>query len=209
MSAPFRVSRRVDFCDTDMAGIIHFSNFFRYMEFAEVAFLRLARSVGGDDVGRGTSRLSARVGDLRFLASGSLRRSGRDRRAGRARWPQVGDVFVRFQHEGQAGGQGTNQRRVLPNAPGVHGIESIDIPEDLSRSARRGVGEWVAAEVCGRFLTLLPLLTGSLLRFSLLHAFSCCRRGVKIYPPPALEVDPQPLPIERLRRFRPAFAGGV
>ncbi len=40
MSAPFRVSRRVDFCDTDMAGIIHFSNFFRYMEFAEVAFLR-------------------------------------------------------------------------------------------------------------------------------------------------------------------------
>ena len=40
MSKPFRVSRRVEFCDTDMAGIIHFSNFFRYMEFAEVAFLR-------------------------------------------------------------------------------------------------------------------------------------------------------------------------
>jgi acyl-CoA thioester hydrolase len=40
MSAPFRVSRRVDFVDTDMAGILHFSNYFRYMEFAEVAFLR-------------------------------------------------------------------------------------------------------------------------------------------------------------------------
>ena len=40
MTAPFRVSRRVDFADTDMAGIIHFSNYFRYMEFAEVAFLR-------------------------------------------------------------------------------------------------------------------------------------------------------------------------
>lgn len=40
MTAPFRISRRVDFCDTDMAGIIHFSNYFRYMEFAEVAFLR-------------------------------------------------------------------------------------------------------------------------------------------------------------------------
>lgn len=37
---PFRMTRRVDFCDTDMAGIVHFANFFRYMEAAEVAFLR-------------------------------------------------------------------------------------------------------------------------------------------------------------------------
>ena len=36
----FRVQRRVEFCDTDMAGIVHFANFFRYMEFAEVSFLR-------------------------------------------------------------------------------------------------------------------------------------------------------------------------
>ena len=37
---PFRVSRRVEFHETDMAGIVHFANFFRYMEFAEVEFLR-------------------------------------------------------------------------------------------------------------------------------------------------------------------------
>ncbi|MBX9677993.1 MAG: acyl-CoA thioesterase [Gemmataceae bacterium] len=37
---PFRCSRRVDFCDTDMVGIVHFANYFRYMEFAEVEFLR-------------------------------------------------------------------------------------------------------------------------------------------------------------------------
>jgi YbgC/YbaW family acyl-CoA thioester hydrolase len=37
---PFRTSRRVEFCDTDMAGIVHFSNFFRFMEFAEQGFLR-------------------------------------------------------------------------------------------------------------------------------------------------------------------------
>jgi acyl-CoA thioester hydrolase len=36
----FRLQRRVDFCDTDLAGIVHFSNFFRYMEAAEVAFLK-------------------------------------------------------------------------------------------------------------------------------------------------------------------------
>lgn len=35
----FHTTRRVDFCDTDMAGIVHFSNFFRYMEAAEVDFL--------------------------------------------------------------------------------------------------------------------------------------------------------------------------
>jgi YbgC/YbaW family acyl-CoA thioester hydrolase len=39
MSTPFRTSRRVEFVDTDMAGIAHFSNFFRWMEAAEVDFL--------------------------------------------------------------------------------------------------------------------------------------------------------------------------
>jgi YbgC/YbaW family acyl-CoA thioester hydrolase len=34
------MTRRVEFHETDMAGIVHFSNFFRYMEAAEVAFLR-------------------------------------------------------------------------------------------------------------------------------------------------------------------------
>ncbi len=37
---PFVYTRRVDFGETDMAGIMHFSNYFRYMEAAETAFLR-------------------------------------------------------------------------------------------------------------------------------------------------------------------------
>ncbi len=37
---PYRTQRRVEFCDTDMAGIVHFANFFRWMESAEVEFLR-------------------------------------------------------------------------------------------------------------------------------------------------------------------------
>jgi YbgC/YbaW family acyl-CoA thioester hydrolase len=40
MAEPFRTTRRVEFVDTDMAGIVHFSNFFRWMESAEVEFLR-------------------------------------------------------------------------------------------------------------------------------------------------------------------------
>src|SRR5262249_12305511 len=37
---PFLTSRRVEFVDTDMAGIAHFSNFFRWMEAAERDFLQ-------------------------------------------------------------------------------------------------------------------------------------------------------------------------
>jgi acyl-CoA thioester hydrolase len=37
---PFSINRRVEFGDTDMAGIMHFSNFFRFMEAAETAYLR-------------------------------------------------------------------------------------------------------------------------------------------------------------------------
>jgi acyl-CoA thioester hydrolase len=40
MAEPYRTTRRVEFVDTDMAGIVHFSNFFRWMESAEVEFLR-------------------------------------------------------------------------------------------------------------------------------------------------------------------------
>jgi YbgC/YbaW family acyl-CoA thioester hydrolase len=40
MPTPFRTTRRIEFADTDMAGIVHFANFFRFMEAAEVAFLR-------------------------------------------------------------------------------------------------------------------------------------------------------------------------
>ena len=36
----FKLKRQVEFGDTDMAGIMHFSNFFRFMEAAETAFFR-------------------------------------------------------------------------------------------------------------------------------------------------------------------------
>ena len=40
MSKIFEYQRRVEFRDTDMAGIVHFSVFFAYMEEAEHAFLK-------------------------------------------------------------------------------------------------------------------------------------------------------------------------
>jgi YbgC/YbaW family acyl-CoA thioester hydrolase len=40
MPCEFKLVRRVEFSDTDMAGIMHFSNFFRFMEVTETAFMR-------------------------------------------------------------------------------------------------------------------------------------------------------------------------
>jgi acyl-CoA thioester hydrolase len=40
MASEFTLVRRVEFSETDMAGIVHYSNFFRYMEAAEHAFFR-------------------------------------------------------------------------------------------------------------------------------------------------------------------------
>jgi acyl-CoA thioester hydrolase len=58
----FHTTRRVEFGDTDMAGIMHFSNFFRFMEVAETNYLRargLSVSWRRDGVKWGFPRVSA------------------------------------------------------------------------------------------------------------------------------------------------------
>lgn len=40
MPYEFKITRRVEFSDTDMEGIMHYSNFFRFMETAEHGFFR-------------------------------------------------------------------------------------------------------------------------------------------------------------------------
>jgi YbgC/YbaW family acyl-CoA thioester hydrolase len=40
MPYEFKINRRVEFSETDMAGIMHYSNFFRFMESAEHGFYR-------------------------------------------------------------------------------------------------------------------------------------------------------------------------
>jgi acyl-CoA thioester hydrolase len=47
----FRYRRRVQFAETDLAGIVHFSCYFKYMEEAEHALWREAGlSIAGDDL---------------------------------------------------------------------------------------------------------------------------------------------------------------
>ena len=50
METAFTTQRRIEFCETDAAGIAHFSAFFQYMEQAEHAMLRhVGLSVVQDD----------------------------------------------------------------------------------------------------------------------------------------------------------------
>ncbi len=60
MAYEFSIRRRVEFAETDMAGIMHFSNFFRFMESAEASFYRsLGFSVVMIDSGIGWPRVHA------------------------------------------------------------------------------------------------------------------------------------------------------
>jgi acyl-CoA thioester hydrolase len=60
--ATFTLTRRVQFSETDMAGVVHFSNFFRWMEEVEHAFFRslgLSVSMQHDGLAIGWPRVSA------------------------------------------------------------------------------------------------------------------------------------------------------
>ena len=58
--AGFRYSRRVQFSETDLAGIAHFSAFFRFMEEAEHALWRAAGlSIGAAEITGGWPRVAA------------------------------------------------------------------------------------------------------------------------------------------------------
>jgi len=87
MANVFRTTRRIEFADTDMAGIVHFANFFRYMEAAEVEFLR-ARGLSVKLVWEGQS-----LGFPRVSASCDFLRP--------ARFEDVLDVAVQVEKVGK------------------------------------------------------------------------------------------------------------
>ena len=56
MPHEFTLTRRIEFAETDMAGIVHFANFFRMMEVTEHAFFRsLGFSIHRRDEQEGTA----------------------------------------------------------------------------------------------------------------------------------------------------------
>ena len=69
MPSSFTTPHTVEFCETDMAGIVHFSNFYRWLEQAEHAFLRSVGLTVSDHLDDGSSIGFPRVSaSCRFLS---------------------------------------------------------------------------------------------------------------------------------------------
>src|SRR5437660_431211 len=72
MPTPFTYSRIIQFAETDLAGIAHFANFFRWMEEVEHAFFRsvgLSVSMQHDNIHVGWPRVATQCdffGPVRF-----------------------------------------------------------------------------------------------------------------------------------------------
>lgn len=95
MAYEYRLTRRVEFSETDRSGTVHFTNFLRYMESAEHAFFRSlgfsihtahpeaagAEAAGSEAIGWPRVHASCEVtGSLRFEDSVEVRLLVRERR---------------------------------------------------------------------------------------------------------------------------------
>jgi YbgC/YbaW family acyl-CoA thioester hydrolase len=137
MTTPFRTARRVEFADTDMAGIVHFSNFFRYMEFAEQEFLR-SRGLTVADRDR-------RVGFPRVAASCDFLRPVRfeDVLEIAVTVERVGRKSVSYDFQFACRGETVAHGRVTAVCcrHGPDGsIESVEIPDEIRAKLEGGPG---------------------------------------------------------------------
>ena len=137
----FRYRRRVQFAETDLAGIVHFTCFFRYMEEAEHALWRAAGlSIAKAGEATGWPRLAATFdfkAPLRFEDEFDV-------------LVQIANVTQRtLQYEftvikeSQLVGRGTLTTALVSKTPGEP-MKALDVPEDviarLRRASEAGVG---------------------------------------------------------------------
>ena len=124
----FTYRRRVQFAETDLAGIVHFTCFFRYMEEAEHALWRAA--------GLSIARAGETIGWPRLAAAFDFKAP--------LRFEEEFDVLVRIANvsqrslqyeftvmkEEQVIGRGSITTALVSKAPGER-MKAIDLPEDL------------------------------------------------------------------------------
>ena len=130
MTQPFQTRRRVEFGDTDMAGIAHFANFFRYMEAAETDLLH----------SRGLSVTwtegTERYGFPRVSVGCDFKRPVRfeDVLDIAVTVEQVGRTSVRYRFDFRHGADEVAVGRITAvycRTTPDHGLEAIDIPPEL------------------------------------------------------------------------------
>lgn len=127
MPSEYRLKRRVQFYETDMAGIVHFSWFFRYLEEAEHAMWREAGVSIADGSGIGWPRIEASFEfqrPLRFEDEFEvhLRIVAKD-----ARTIRYEGVITKGDTQIAVGRMATRCVRKTPGEP----MRSIDIPPDI------------------------------------------------------------------------------
>jgi YbgC/YbaW family acyl-CoA thioester hydrolase len=131
MPEPFRTTRRIEFVDTDMAGIVHFSNFFRFMESAEVELLRsrgLAVVMEWQGQRLSFPRVAARCDYLKPVRF-------EDEVEILVRLARLGRKSLTYQFTFRLHGQTVAEGQVscvcCKVAPEAHTLESIEIPENI------------------------------------------------------------------------------
>lgn len=128
----FQTTRRVEFCDTDMAGIMHFANFFRFMEAAEHEWFRSlglkiagqlpdGRKYGWPRVSANCSyRAPARYEDLVTITVHLAQRSSRSL-----------STTYEFTRDGTLLAQGEMKTAfciIMPDQP----LQSVEIPAEIA-----------------------------------------------------------------------------
>ena len=130
MPAAYRLQRRVQFYETDSAGIVHFSWFYRYMEEAEHA---LWRAAGLSIAAPGTG-----VGFPRVAASFDFRRPLRfeDQFEVHIRIVRIGDRSITYAadvtKDGEAIASGSLTIACVRRQAGQP-LAAVDIPPDIVR----------------------------------------------------------------------------
>jgi acyl-CoA thioester hydrolase len=129
MSIEFSTIHRVQFSETDLAGIMHFSNFFKMMEEVEHAFFRsigLSVSMQHDDIHIGWPRVSATCdfsGPVRFEDEVQLK----------MRVVRVGEKSFTYEVEFLTGGKRIALGRITSVCceVGIGEVKSIAIPDAI------------------------------------------------------------------------------
>jgi YbgC/YbaW family acyl-CoA thioester hydrolase len=139
MTSEFRMRRIVEFADTDMAGIVHFSNYFRYMEACEHAFFRslglfLHRHEGSEMVG--LARVDAEcqyLAPLRYQDEVEMHLVVREKRASSLTYDFT---FTRTSGagEGECCARGKLTVVCVRGRPGVDRMRATALPEEITRT---------------------------------------------------------------------------
>lgn len=132
MSRTFKVTRRIEFGDTDMGGIVHFPRYFHFMESAEHRFLESLgwpphRPAHGTTIG--WPRVSVGCdykAPLRYADEVSI-----EVRIRRRSTRSITYDFL-FELAGQAVAHGTMTTVCIDATPGAP-FKAVPIPDDLAR----------------------------------------------------------------------------